>query len=338
MRIQKLSSTDGFLAIDLVDAPSAAGVVRLAPKILQGGAKDLARSLTYTFASFGIQRAGLSGGLNATPETRADAIAAMVTELTEAVAGGRMAIDAGKGLEPAEITGLAAVDTRHPQHGEIAGDALAAGVVAAASAAVGGLDGRTVSIEGFGATGPALAAGFVGAGATLVAIGTASGAVLAPDGLDPAALAAGWSEHGDGLGAALAGDAEAEPAWKALTAGADVLVVGSKTGVLSHSNVGRIAAKAVVPHGPLPYTTKAMLMLERSGAVVVPDFLSTAGPALTWWPEGDPSVTAVAERIATAVTSAVGHERGCFLGACFAAEAFLSTWQEHLPFGRPLAP
>ena len=32
-----------------------------------------------------------------------------------------------------------------------------------------------------------------------------------------------------------------------------------------------------------------------------------------------------------------GSDDGPFLGACYAAEAFLSTWQDELPFGRPLA-
>jgi hypothetical protein len=81
-----------------------------------------------------------------------------------------------------------------------------------------------------------------------------------------------------------------------------------------------------------------MLMMERKGAVVVPDFLATAGTVLTDWADGQPSVTDAARRVAEAVRAAASHERGCFLGACFAAEQFLSTWQETLPFGRPLAP
>ena len=39
-----------FVVTDLIDVPSF-GIVRSAKKILQGGAKDLARSMTYTFAS-----------------------------------------------------------------------------------------------------------------------------------------------------------------------------------------------------------------------------------------------------------------------------------------------
>ena len=38
------------------------------------------------------------------------------------------------------------------------------------------------------------------------------------------------------------------------------------------------------------------------------------------------------------VGKSVGNgEAQPFLGVCYAAEAFLSTWQDELPFGRPLA-
>ena len=84
MKIHKLSSVDAFLAIDLDGAP-AAGVVRSAKKILQGGAKDMARELTYTFAAFEMQRGGVSGGINALPDDRDTAVAAFVEELAPMV-------------------------------------------------------------------------------------------------------------------------------------------------------------------------------------------------------------------------------------------------------------
>ena len=45
--LRKLSSTNAFVVTDLVDVPSF-GIVRCAKKILQGGAKDLARSMTLS--------------------------------------------------------------------------------------------------------------------------------------------------------------------------------------------------------------------------------------------------------------------------------------------------
>src|SRR3546814_19299921 len=69
MPIQKLTSTDGFIAFDLDGAP-AVGVVRLAPKVLRDGAELLARSTTYAAASFGLNVGGGPAGLNAKPEGR----------------------------------------------------------------------------------------------------------------------------------------------------------------------------------------------------------------------------------------------------------------------------
>ncbi len=67
MGLRKLSSTDAFIVTDLEDVPCF-GIIRSAPKILQGGAKDLARSMTYTFAAFEMQYGGASGGINAKPD------------------------------------------------------------------------------------------------------------------------------------------------------------------------------------------------------------------------------------------------------------------------------
>ena len=69
VRIHKLESTDAFIAFDLDDAP-ATGITRLARKVLQDGAKLLARSTTYSFASFGIQMGGGSAGINAQGDDR----------------------------------------------------------------------------------------------------------------------------------------------------------------------------------------------------------------------------------------------------------------------------
>ena len=49
------------------------------------------------------------------------------------------------------------------------------------------------------------------------------------------------------------------------------------------------------------------------------------------------SAPKAASTVAALMTEALASEDGPFLGACYAAESFLSTWQDELPFGRPLA-
>jgi len=45
-----------------------------------------------------------------------------------------------------------------------------------------------------------------------------------------------------------------------------------------------------------------------------------------------------ADTVSALMADALASEDGAFLGGCYAAESFLSTWQDELPFGRPLAP
>ncbi|MDH5238789.1 MAG: hypothetical protein OEW85_14360, partial [Acidimicrobiia bacterium] len=63
--IKTFADGAAFVAIDLEGAERSVGIVRQARKILQGGAEDLARSLTYTFASLELRQSGASAGVNA---------------------------------------------------------------------------------------------------------------------------------------------------------------------------------------------------------------------------------------------------------------------------------
>ena len=72
------------------------------------------------------------------------------------------------------------------------------------------------------------------------------------------------------------------------------------------------------------------------------DFVSLAGGTIAAWGDASRSDDEVASHIATTVADLCNehkdHGDGSFLAACYAAESFLSTWQDDLPFGRPLAP
>ncbi|MEZ5166061.1 MAG: hypothetical protein R2695_06065 [Acidimicrobiales bacterium] len=80
MRIHKFSAADAFVAIDLEGAEASTGPVRWARKVLQGGAIELARSQTYTFAALGMKRGGASAGISAEAPDRNAAIEAFVGE------------------------------------------------------------------------------------------------------------------------------------------------------------------------------------------------------------------------------------------------------------------
>jgi glutamate dehydrogenase (NAD(P)+) len=328
VEIRRSEATDGFIVFDLDGAPGA-GVVRSAPKILVDGATALARSLTYRFASFERPIGGASAGVNAKPDERGGALAAFAAEAAELTAAGRLFLDPGKGVSDSDLAAVRGADSRPDAYWARTDELAAAGVVASAEAVLGSLDGRTVAIEGFDTiAGPETVRQLGARGARIVAVATAKSTVGNPAGL-PADELAGGAPVADG----------GPPPGEVVSVDADVLLVGSKVGVLDHDAAASVAARVVVPAGPLPVTAKALAVLRRAEVVVLPDFVTTAGPMFAGWPldgRSDP-VAAATEAITAVLRETLGHADGPLLAACYRAEAYLATWRETLPFGRPLA-
>ena len=294
MPIERLETVDAFIVFDLANTPESVGVVRSARKILPGGASDLARSMTYAFATFEMRRSGASAGINAADDDRADAVDKFTAEIAPKVASGRFLPEPGTRVPRTALDSLAGTDPRSSV-GEVADQAAVAGIVAAAACAAGGLDGRTVAIEGSGPICDALA----------IAVEDRCGTIVEMNGQ------------------------------------ADVLLAGSRMGVVNHTVAEGLDVGTLVPYGPIPVTAKALAVLGRADTTVVPDFISTAGPLFAWWPTGDPTPEAIAADAAANITASLeeiaNHPNGLFLAAAQRAESFLTTWQTELPFGRPLA-
>jgi len=345
VRIHKFTSTDAFVAIDLVGAETSSGPVRWARRVLQGGAKDLARSQTYMYAVLNMRHGGASAGISAEVPERGEAVGAFVAEAAELVEYGTYLPDAAKGVSEADLEPLRASDPRDTTRLSGEGSTLvdrAEGLGAAVCAhhSVGDLSDQSVAIEGFGANGPALAAAVIERGATVGAISTTAGSVSSSSGFDAQTLADVWLEHGPGLVNEL-GDV-AGPV-EVFASGADVFFAGSKMGVVNHEIAAQISdAAAVVACGRIPVTARALAVLRRGGVAVPADFVALAGSALALW--GDPDLpdaeilAAVEQTVGSLSNDFTFHSDGAFLAACKAAESYLLTWQDELPFGRPLAP
>ena len=119
----------------------------------------------------------------------------------------------------------------------------------------------------------------------------------------------------------------------ALATPSDVLFVRSGTGALHHEIVADTTAKKIVGLQALTITARGLAVASRAGAVVVPDFVSAAGPYLAAFGIDDPA-TATAETMRTLDDTTPD----LFVNACVHAETHLRTWADTLPFGRPLAP
>ncbi len=348
MALQKITAADpiemtGFVVTDLDTAERADGVVRCAKKILIDGARTMARSRSYAWALLGERRSGASAGINALGEHRGPGIAAFVDAVADAVRAGTLSLDAAKGLGEADLAPLAEVDHRDPllraqvDLGRVDHVLLGTGVAAAAESMLGGLDGRTVAIEGAGDAGPAVASVLAAHGVRVVAVSTASGTLRLPDGLDPDGIEA-WTEHAESFPTEHGSE---EPAGAVLGVEADVLVCGSKLGLIDHEAAASLGAGLVLPIGPAPVTAKGLAVAGRHEVVVLADFLTTAGPLLAFDPVEGRDADAVVEltrtRVGELAAEAAQHPDGPYLGACSMAERFLSTWLDELPFGRPLA-
>jgi hypothetical protein len=170
------------------------------------------------------------------------------------------------------------------------------------------------------------------------------------DGLLARGAAAAARVWGSGS-AAVAGPAAAEwadrlgPWWTdtggtwegaAETFGAEVnvLFLTGKAGLLDDEHVGTIGARVVVGVTPVPVTAKAYASLNRHGATFVPELV--AGGA-AWLAAVDPDGGDPVERTARLAGEVKAEGGEPWRVAVARAEAFLSTWQTSLPFGRPLA-
>lgn len=122
-------------------------------------------------------------------------------------------------------------------------------------------------------------------------------------------------------------------AGEGVDADADVLLLAGKAGMLEHEAVPSVRADVVVPLTPVPVTARAHADLGKAGKVHVPDFLATAAPLLHAHGDVADPVAAVADKVA----GYADRGTGMWLAAVEDAEAFLRTWREQLPFGRPLA-
>ncbi|MFA9564508.1 MAG: hypothetical protein ACERLM_07375 [Acidimicrobiales bacterium] len=341
--IHKLDSTNAFIAFDLDEAPGAVGVVRQARKILQDGAKLLARSTTYSFASFEMQRGGASAGISVDEEGRTEAVAAFATEVASLASAGRLSLDAGKGVDPSELADVA--DDRSElrlavTNGvNLADEVRGLGALAAAVVAFGDLDGKSIAVEGFDAAGVALTRQAAKHGAKIVAVATPAGAAHHPDGFGADELAQAYADHGAGLVKELGVDTL--PAWQILGADVDLLFPGSKTGLITHESDVSPDLKGIVPIGPVPYTTKALATLDRAGVTVLPDFVTAGGMVHTWYPAdgatADEVRTTAIEAVASRTRQVMAADEPPVLAACQMAEAYLGTWQDALPYGRPMA-
>ena len=344
METRPLESTPGFVIFDLSDAQHYVGETRLGARLIPGNATMLVRHLTYVFATVEQQRSGASIGLKSDPADAAAAVEALASELGDDFTSGRLSTSPGLRLD----RDLLAPVLTHDQRNQIGNDdrdgisfndeLIGVGACTAASALVGGLHGKRIAIEGMGAAGLGIAREAAAAGATIARVATAKGCCNGE--IDPVALAEAWLADGDMSVATLSGDGGPGKPWTVWADDVDVLFCGSKPAAMSGDGASMAGATPVVAFSAAAVSSKALAVLRAAGTPVAADFVAAVGPALGWW--ADSQLTHNDLRMATANTveavmsETSAHADGPFMAACYRAEAFMRTWQDTLPFGRPL--
>ncbi|MEO1062491.1 MAG: hypothetical protein AAFZ07_13825 [Actinomycetota bacterium] len=330
MKLHKLTSTTAWAVLDLEDVPCF-GPTTLGPKVLQVNAKLHARAATYRFALLGEQLGGGAGGIKVEQEQRSDAVAAFVAEAeTEYAAANVFHTTAGWGLSDEELAPLYAHDSRNPAHREHATTVHAAGLVAAAGVAMGGVEGRTLSLGHLSPTVVEAAATLVEGGALVTAV-----AHRKQGSIDVAGHSA------DRLRAILAGDEQGDADADAVrSVDTDLYVPPATLRAVDHTNEAGIGAGAVLGAADLVVTPRAVAQLRARQVEVWPEWVAGIGPTMAGLADADSSVDDLVTAVGTLVTDALrdarDHEDGPIIGACVAAEEHLRTWRDELPFGRPL--
>jgi glutamate dehydrogenase (NAD(P)+) len=347
MQVVRLRDVDAFVVFDLDDAPHNAGGTRLAPDVTEQEGALLARAMTYKFAVLGHPVGGAKGLVRANFDDRAAAMDRYCDEIRPLVASRRFATGPDLGTHESDFASLRPANWEpHVMNSVVDGvtfeDILTGfGVAVAADVSLGGLEGRTVALEGFGKVGAGVAREVTRRGGRVVAVSTVAGCVADPAGLDLDQLREARAAHGDQLVSKLR--RECQPREALFEAEADVLVPGARVGVLDEQRAARVAARAVVPAANVPYTNGGLAALDARGIAAHADFVCNAAAVLGYTSPASASqddvLARVEETISNLVRECAADDRGPFAAARAIAERFLRTWRPAggLPPGPPLA-
>lgn len=349
MHVHHLTSVDGEVVFDLdpeVVSPAAGGT-RMADDVTVDELALLARAMTYKLATFEARIGGAKAGIRPRLlDTRAETLARYCEEVRPLVEEGRFLTGADLGTATADFApldrdaGPSVFD--HVVDG-VGFEELVTGrgVVAAAEAWLGSLEGRTVAVEGFGKVGHGVAREVVRRGGRVVAVSTLRGAVASGAGFDVDELVAARAEHGESFVHHLGLDVHRPRELHELRV--DVLVPGARTGVLDADLAGRVQAAVVAPAANVPYTREGLEVLRRQRVAALPDFVCNGGAVLAYRASRaltpDEVLRSVDREIGGRIEAAKVAKVDPFRHATLLADTFLSTWvpPEHRPDGPALA-
>ncbi|MET1159907.1 MAG: Glu/Leu/Phe/Val dehydrogenase [Thermoprotei archaeon] len=179
--------------------------------------------------------------------------------------------------KPVEIGGL---------HARVVSTGYGVALVAreAAKRLLGGLEGKTVAVQGFGNVGSYAAKYLSEWGAKVVAVSDSKGGIYDPKGLDIDEVMRVKRETGSVINYKK-GDVKLISNEELLELDVDILVPAAIENVITDKNAPRIKAKIISEGANGPTTPEADRILHEKGVVVIPDILANAGGVTMSWIE-----------------------------------------------------
>ena len=283
----------GVVVVDTVSLAGAGGGTRMLPDITTAEIFQLARAMTHKFAILDFPVGGAKAGIWADPAIKGRKRKELMMSFGKAIkpmlsSGIILAADMGTdnddvalffegaGLPP-RFTGLSTqkIDGE-PLEDHVTGYGVVVAALAACQLAGLDLQGARVAVEGFGKVGGGVLRYFTEAGAKVVALSTADGAIYNKDGLDIKALLKSRKTSGDRAVSDYQ-DAKHIKPQEIYSLPVDVLIPGARPHLITRKNVEAIKAKVISSIANVPITDEAEEILFRKGVLSVPDFISNAG-------------------------------------------------------------
>ena len=294
------------------------GGIRYSPHVTQDEVMALAALMTYKCAIVNVPFGGAKGGLQISPWDYSRNQIEQITRrfASELISKGFMgpgidvpAPDMGTGeremawlantydtFHPGGLDNLACVTGKPIEQGGIQGrrEATGRGVMyglreacsnkrdmKACSLTV-GLEGKTVSVQGFGNVGSNAARLLAEEGCRIVAVGEWNGGVYNPEGLDIDALQAHRRKKGSILN--FPGAKNLSDPQDCLEVPCDILVPAALENQITASNANKIRARVVAEAANGPTTPAAEEILLDKGILIIPDiYLNSGGVTVSYF-------------------------------------------------------
>ena len=281
----------GVLVIDNTALGPGKGGARMVPDLATVEVIELARAMTWKTSLAELPFGGAKSGIRADPKSpnKAELVrvfARRIKEFTPSlyIAGPdmyisekEMAVIADE-IGPEACTGKPSFMGGLPHELGSAGFGVAWATKTAMDELLGGIEGMTVAIEGFGNVGTFTMKFLTEFGAKVVAVSDSKGVILAKDGINYEKLMEAKQKSGT-VTAYTPG--EVLPKEKLFELDVDILIPGARPNAINAENWEKVKARYISEAANIPIPIEIEKKLEDKGVVVLPDILVNSGGVIS---------------------------------------------------------